>query len=351
MHLVVRDLVKYYAGAAAVKEVSFEVSQGSLLTLLGPSGSGKTTTLMAIAGFVQPDSGLIEIGGREITQLSPNRRGLGVVFQSYALFPHKSVFQNVAFPLEIRKQSRTEIATRVEHMLKRVGLAELHDRSIAQLSGGQKQRVALARALVFEPSVLLMDEPLGALDKKLREHLQQEIKSLQSSLGVTAIHVTHDQEEALVMSDRIGVMNNGELLQIGTPTQLYDEPANRFVAEFLGGVNLLPVTEMRRHSGEYEAVLAGGMSVPCHPCANLVSSGSWVGVRPERVRLGRAEAGLFTAKIKQRRYLGTNMQYELYGPNGVHLQARVASGDDQDVWEIGAQVGVSWSSRSAWLFD
>lgn len=351
MHVVVRDLIKYYAGAAAVKQVSFEVSQGNLLTLLGPSGSGKTTTLMAIAGFVQPDSGLIEIDGREITQLSPNRRGLGVVFQSYALFPHKSVFENVAFPLEIRKQARTEISTRVEHMLRRVGLAELQDRSTAQLSGGQKQRVALARALVFEPSVLLMDEPLGALDKKLREHLQQEIKSLQSSLGVTAIHVTHDQEEALVMSDRIGVMNDGELLQIGTPTQLYDEPANRFVAEFLGGVNLLPAAETRRHSGEYEAVLTGGISVPCQPCAKLVGNGSWVGVRPERVRLGEADVGLFTATIKQRRYLGTNMQYELCGPHGMHLQARVASGDDQHVWEVGTEVGISWTSRSAWLFD
>lgn len=351
MHLVVRDLVKRYAGAVAAKQVSFEVDEGSLLTLLGPSGSGKTTTLMAIAGFVRPDSGLIEIGGRDITHLSPNRRGLGVVFQSYALFPHKSVFENVAFPLEIRKQARTEIATRVEHMLKRVGLAELHDRSTAQLSGGQKQRVALARALVFEPSVLLMDEPLGALDKKLREHLQQEIKSLQSSLGVTAIHVTHDQEEALVMSDRIGVMNNGELLQIGTPTQLYDEPANRFVAEFLGGVNLLAVAETRSHSGEYEAELAGGVRVPCHLSARFSDSGSWVGIRPERVRLGNTDAGLFTAAVKQRRYLGTSMQYELDGPHGIRLQARVPSGDDQPIWEVGTQVGVSWSARSAWLFD
>lgn len=351
MQVVVSDLVKRYEGAAVVKHVSFEVAEGTLLTLLGPSGSGKTTTLMAIAGFVQPDSGLIEIDGKDITHLSPNRRGLGVVFQSYALFPHKSVFENVAFPLEIRKRSRSEITARVERMLSRVGLSELHNRNIAQLSGGQKQRVALARALIFEPSVLLMDEPLGALDKKLRERLQQEIKSLQSSLGVTAIHVTHDQEEALVISDRIAVMNDGELLQIGSPSQLYDEPANRFVAEFLGGVNLLPVAETRRYHGEYEAVLAGDVHVPCHPCARFSEPAAWVGIRPERVRLSSSNKGLFSATVTQRLYLGTSMQYELEVHQGLRLQARVPTDVSQPVWEEGAQVSVSWSAQSAWLFD
>lgn len=351
MQVVVRNLVKRYEGAAAVKHVSFEVAEGSLLTLLGPSGSGKTTTLMAVAGFVQVDSGHIEIAGKDITHLSPNRRGLGVVFQSYALFPHKTVFENVAFPLQIRKQAVSEISSRVERMLDRVGLVGLRDRNTAQLSGGQKQRVALARALVFEPSVLLMDEPLGALDKKLRERLQQEIKSLQSSLGVTAIHVTHDQEEALVMSDRIGVMNDGELLQIGSPAELYDEPSNRFVAEFLGGVNLLPVAETRRDDGEYQAILAGDVRVPCHPCTRLSDSGAWVGVRPERVHLSSGGDGLFPATVRQRVYLGTSMQYELDTPHGLRLQARVPVGDDRPVWDVDAQVSVSWSAHSAWLFD
>lgn len=351
MQVVVRDLLKRYADAAAVERVSFEVAEGALLTLLGPSGSGKTTTLMMIAGFVAPDGGHIEIAGNDVTRLQPNRRNLGVVFQSYALFPHKSVFDNLAFPLEIRKQPRADIKARVEKMLDRVGLAALRDRSIAQLSGGQKQRVALARALVFEPPVLLMDEPLGALDKKLREHLQQEIKGLQSSLGVTAIHVTHDQEEALAMSDRIGVMNDGQLLQIGSPAELYDEPATRFVAEFLGGVNLLPVSEAQRNDGECQALLAGGVRAPCHPSVSLAGTGAWLGIRPERVRLGSTDGGLFTAVVRHRVYLGTSMQYALEGPEGMRLQVRVATGEDQPVWEPDARVGVSWSARAAWLFN
>jgi ABC-type Fe3+/spermidine/putrescine transport system ATPase subunit len=351
MQVVVRNLLKRYANVAAVERVSFEIAEGALLTLLGPSGSGKTTTLMMIAGFVEPDGGNIEISGRDMTHLQPNRRGLGVVFQSYALFPHKSVFENVAFPLEIRGRPRAEVEQRVERMLGRAGLGALRDRSTAQLSGGQKQRVALARALVFEPPVLLMDEPLGALDKKLREHMQQEIKSLQSSLGVTAIHVTHDQEEALAMSDHIGVMNDGRLLQIGTPAELYDEPATRFVAEFLGGVNLLPVMEGRRHGDDCEAVLAGGIRAPCHPGAALTGAGAWLGIRPERIHLKPEDEGLFTAKVMQRVYLGTSMQYALSGPKGTQVQARTPTDEDRPVWEPGARVGVSWTARAAWLFD
>jgi putative spermidine/putrescine transport system ATP-binding protein len=349
--VAVRDLCKRYAGAPAVDRISFEVAQGMLLTLLGPSGSGKTTTLMMIAGFVEPDSGTIAISGRDVTALPPNRRGLGVVFQSYALFPHKSVFENVAFPLVIRRRPRAEIAQRVARMLDRVGLAALRDRSPAQLSGGQRQRVALARALVFEPPVLLMDEPLGALDKKLREQMQQEIKSLQSALAVTAIYVTHDQEEALALSDRLAVMREGRLLQIGTPAQLYDEPSSRFVAEALGSLNLLPVSAVRRRGAACEAVLPGGVRAPCRASAALSGGGAWLGIRPQRLRLGGAGDGLFTAEIRYRVYLGGHIDYQLAGPQGLLLQARRPAGEGERVWEPGERVAVSWAAEAAWLFD
>ncbi|UCI34917.1 ABC transporter ATP-binding protein [Mesorhizobium sp. B4-1-4] len=239
MNVSVRGLGKRYGLVRAVEEVTLDVRPGEFLSLLGPSGSGKTTLMMMIAGFEMPSSGDIRIGDRDVTYVAPNRRNVGMVFQRYALFPHMTVADNIAFPLRMRKVPKADAARRVADALALVQLEGYGKRLPRELSGGQQQRVAVARALVFEPPVLLMDEPLGALDKKLREQMQIEIKRLQQRLGVTVIYVTHDQEEALTMSDRIAVMRDGSLEQIGSPTELYDTPATPFVADFVGKTNFL----------------------------------------------------------------------------------------------------------------
>jgi putative spermidine/putrescine transport system ATP-binding protein len=225
--LQIRNLRKTYSNVVAVDDVSLTVHQGEFLTLLGPSGSGKTTTLMMIAGFVEPTGGSIVLGGRSLTRLPPHKRDIGMVFQHYALFPHLTVAANIAFPLEMRGMRKAEVERRVQAALDLVQLPDFGARYPRELSGGQQQRIALARAIVFEPSLLLMDEPLGALDKKLREHMQLEIKKIHHDLGVTVIYVTHDQEEALVMSDRIAVFNHGSIEQLGSPSDLYDRPRHR----------------------------------------------------------------------------------------------------------------------------
>jgi putative spermidine/putrescine transport system ATP-binding protein len=237
LHL--KRLSKHYGAARAVDDVSLSLAPGEFLTLLGPSGSGKTTLLMMIAGFVTPTSGSIRLGDRVISEMPPEKRNFGMVFQGYALFPHLTVARNIAFPLEARRQPKAEIEVRVAQALEMVQLAALRDRLPRQLSGGQQQRVALARALVFTPDILLLDEPLSALDKKLRAQVQLELKDLHRRLGLTFIYVTHDQEEALSMSDRIAVLRDGRLVQQGTPTELYTQPKTRFVADFLGASNFL----------------------------------------------------------------------------------------------------------------
>src|SRR5207249_1438913 len=237
-----RQLSKSFGPVRAVDGVTLGLARGELLTILGPSGSGKTTTLRMIAGFTQPSSGAVLLDGKDITGLPAHRRDIGLVFQNYALFPHLTAGQNVAFPLQMRKISASEVRRRVAEAFALVGLKGLEERHPRELSGGQQQRVALARALVFRPRLLLMDEPLGALDRKLREQMQLEIKHLQKTLGITVIYVTHDQEEALFMSDRVAVTNAGTIVQIGTPVDLYNRPADRFVADFIGESNFLSGT-------------------------------------------------------------------------------------------------------------
>jgi mannopine transport system ATP-binding protein len=281
---------KRYGAVGAVEDVSIEVRAGEFLSLLGPSGSGKTTLLMMVAGFESATAGSIRVGDRDLTHVPPNERGIGMVFQKYALFPHMTVAQNVAFPLKMRKLSKGEIAERVRRALSLVRLDDYGDRMPSQLSGGQQQRVAVARAIVFEPPVLLMDEPLGALDKKLREQLQIEIKSLQQRLGVTVVYVTHDQEEALTMSDRVAVINNGRLEQIGTPVDLYDSPGSVFVADFIGKMNFVD-GEWISSGGEAGMVRVSDLgSLPAlAPCANgaVVTARRPVraAIRPERLQL------------------------------------------------------------------
>jgi putative spermidine/putrescine transport system ATP-binding protein len=244
----------------AVEDVSATIEPGSFFTLLGPSGSGKTTTLMMVAGFTYPTRGEVFVGGRPVAGLPPQKRDLGMVFQSYAVFPHLSVFDNIAFPLEVRRARRAEIHQRVGEALELVRLQGYDRRLPRQLSGGEQQRVALARALVFRPRVLLMDEPLGALDKKLRAHMQLELKHIQRHLHVTVIYVTHDQEEALTMSDRVAVMRCGRIEQVGTPAELYDAPVSRFVADFLGESNFVDgVVVGASTAGRWLVRAAGGL--------------------------------------------------------------------------------------------
>ena len=240
--ITLTELCKAYGSVKALNNVSLNIAAGEFLTLLGPSGSGKTTLLMALAGFVRPDSGSILFGDREMIAIPPHKRGLGMVFQSYALFPFMTAAENVAYPLKIRGFSKSEQKARAEQALDTVELSGFGDRRISQLSGGQKQRVALARAMVFEPQIILMDEPLSALDKKLREHMQIELKALHHKLDATIVYVTHDQREALTMSDRIAVVNHGQIEQVETPQQLYRQPNSFFVADFIGESVSVPVT-------------------------------------------------------------------------------------------------------------
>jgi putative spermidine/putrescine transport system ATP-binding protein len=236
-------LSKSYGAFKALDEVSLEVAAGEFVTLLGPSGSGKTTLLMSIAGFADPDAGSIRISGREVLGVEPHRRNIGMVFQSYALFPHMTVGQNVAYPLKLRRMARAEREERTRRVLAAVQMAGYEDRRVDQLSGGQRQRVAVARAIVFEPDIILMDEPLSALDKKLREELQIELKHLHRRIGSTIIYVTHDQKEALTLSDRIAVMNRGRIVQVAAPREVYERPATAFVADFIGNSLLVPLAD------------------------------------------------------------------------------------------------------------
>ena len=280
----IQGLTKKFGQFCALDSVDLEVRSGEFLTLLGPSGSGKTTLLMAIAGFNRPDAGSIRFGESEMILTPPHRRNVGMVFQSYALFPHMSVAENVAFPLKLRQVSAQESTERVAEALATVQLSDLGDRSIDQLSGGQRQRVALARAFVFRPRILLMDEPLSALDKKLREQMQIELKHLHEKLGVTTVYVTHDQREALTMSDRIAVINQGRLAQVDTPHIIYNQPANPFVADFIGESTMLPLT--RDDSGglyfDKHLIAAGGARDSGADCSLVI--------RPERLFVIRDQA-------------------------------------------------------------
>jgi putative spermidine/putrescine transport system ATP-binding protein/spermidine/putrescine transport system ATP-binding protein len=246
----VRSLAKHFGTVKAVDDISFAAEPGSFLTLLGPSGSGKTTTLNIIAGFESPTAGEVFLGSESITTIPTYKRNIGMVFQNYALFPHMTVAENIAYPLKMRRVSKSQIDQMVAEAMQMVQLEGFGDRAPKQLSGGQQQRVAIARALVFNPPLLLMDEPLGALDKKLREQMQIEIKRIQKQTGITVIYVTHDQEEALVMSDQIIILNKGRLQQIGSPTEIYDKPQNRFVADFIGETNLLDA-EIRKENAHF----------------------------------------------------------------------------------------------------
>lgn len=282
VHVRLNKLTKKFGNVVAVCDLDLELAYGEFLAMLGPSGSGKTTTLMLVAGFEMPTSGEIFIDGRDVTKILPEDRGIGMVFQNYALFPHMTIFQNIAFPLKIRGIEKSEIRERVEAALHLVRLPAIIDRYPSQISGGQQQRVALARALVFRPSLLLMDEPLGALDRKLREQMQFEIKRIQEELKISVIYVTHDQSEAMAMADRVAVFNEGKLCQLGAPEGLYQKPANEFVAGFLGESNFLEVTINPDGSGCLRDGTRINLCVEEH--VQSAQRGRLV-LRPERMRI------------------------------------------------------------------
>jgi putative spermidine/putrescine transport system ATP-binding protein len=289
-HVDVRHIWKAYTpGNFVVRDVTFTLQPGEFLTLLGPSGSGKTSTLMMVAGFETPSEGEIHVDGKDVANLPPERRNFGVVFQGYALFPHMSVLDNVEFPLRMKRVARQQRRRRATDMLERVGLADLAARRPRELSGGQQQRVALARALVFEPDALLLDEPLGALDRRLREQLQLEIKEIQRRVGISILFVTHDQDEAMMMSDRIAVMDHGEIAQIGSPSDVYLHPDTSFVASFLGETNLIPVKFQGIENGQavvrYDNGMHGRARMPRTGSLPKPGAAALVSLRPERIRL------------------------------------------------------------------
>jgi putative spermidine/putrescine transport system ATP-binding protein len=352
--LVLHELVKRYGDALAVDGVDLEVRRGEFITLLGPSGSGKTTTLRMIAGFTLQSSGTVEIDGADMSRVPPYRRDVGMIFQNYALFPHMTAAQNIAFPLEMRRVGRPEIKRRVADALALVKLAGFGDRYPRQLSGGQQQRIAFARAVVFGPRLLLMDEPLGALDRKLREALQLEVMHFSRQLGATVVYVTHDQEEALVMSDRIAIFNNGKIEQLGGGEDLYDRPVSLFVADFIGESNIL--------RGRYEGDGDGGGwmtrgswrwrvgSVSAERAGLHTGAPAALVVRPERIRIvGSGEeipagANSVEAAITDVLYLGSDRKYGLALPDGQRAAVRQRrDGVGAREWPSGERVRLTWS--------
>ncbi|WEX79681.1 ABC transporter ATP-binding protein (plasmid) [Sinorhizobium numidicum] len=359
--VTVRQIVKHYGPVTAVDNVTVDVKAGEFLSLLGSSGSGKTTLLMMIAGFEMPTAGAIQIGTNDVTYIAPNKRNVGMVFQKYALFPHMSVRDNVAFPLRMRKMDRAQIDRRVEEVLAMVQLESFGDRAPAQLSGGQQQRVALARALVFEPPVLLMDEPLGALDKKLREQLQLEIKSLQQRLGVTVIYVTHDQEEALTMSDRVAVMSHGQVAQIGSPFSLYSEPASAFVADFIGKMNFLSAQYLGKAQSGLQVRLTESSTVSITRSLNghipELSPGLPVkaAIRPENISLsprGQGGPNAIPGIVDTSIYLGTHnvMLVNVEGRRDLSLHIQVPVGQDIPFFARGDAVDILLQNDAIYLF-
>ena len=347
---------KSYDGEVlVVKDLNIDIPKGEFLTMLGPSGSGKTTTLMMLAGFETPTNGEIYLDGDAISSIPPYKRGIGMVFQNYALFPHMTVNENLAFPLEVRKLNKSEIKEKVEKALSMVELQDFGNRMPLQLSGGQQQRVALARALVFEPRLVLMDEPLGALDKKLREQMQYEIKHIHGNIGITVVYVTHDQSEALTMSNRIAVFNDGKIQQISTPDVLYEKPENAFVAQFIGENNQLK-GKVKSINGNMCVVTTGkGDEIKSLKVnINTVGDASTVSLRPERVEINSTDSNLensFNARVKELIYLGD------------HIRTRVeVCGNDQFIVKVpnsykgadlkeGVSVKLSWRASDSRALD
>ncbi|WP_247452725.1 ABC transporter ATP-binding protein [Bradyrhizobium sp. 174] len=351
--IALKGISKMFGPVTALHPTDLNVEKGEFLTLLGPSGSGKTTLLNLIAGATGPTTGAILLDGRDITRMPPRERGIGMVFQNYALMPHMTVFENVAYPLRARHQPSNTIRAKVMEALDRVGLRGLEDRKPRQLSGGQQQRVGIARCIVYSPSIIMMDEPLGALDKNLREQMQGEIKRLHKDLGTTFIYVTHDQEEALNMSDRICLMSVGEIAQLGTPDELYFQPRSRFVAEFIGESNLF---SGRMISGD-QMTIAGNRSIS-------VPGGRWaegsellVMVRPERVRINDLDepikegTNVLNGEVTSSSFIGGMTRVIVNTENDLKITAKMISGRAEVRPAPGTRVQLCWSSSDVVVLE
>ena len=338
-----------------VKDLNVDVPQGEFLTLLGPSGSGKTTTLMMLAGFETPTSGEIYLEGEPISTIPPYKRGIGMVFQNYALFPHMTVNENLSFPLEVRKLSKSDTEEKVKKALSMVELDAFGSRMPMQLSGGQQQRVALARALVFEPRLVLMDEPLGALDKKLREQMQYEIKHIHERIGITVVYVTHDQSEALTMSNRIAVFNDGKIQQISTPDVLYEKPDNAFVAQFIGENNQI--------KGKVKSINGTNCVIETENGEDIVSlkvnvssvgENSTISLRPERVAINTSEGEFenkFEAQVKELIYLGDHIRTRVEVCGNDQFIVKVPNSYKGSNLEEGTKVKLSWKAVDSRALD
>jgi iron(III) transport system ATP-binding protein len=354
--IVIDRVTKRFGAVTAVRDLSLEIQDREFVTLLGPSGCGKTTLLRLIAGFMAPDAGVIRVGTTTVSTpasvVPPERRGMGMVFQNYAVWPHKTVYQNVAFGLEVRRLRRADVETRVARVLELVNLGGLERRYPSELSGGQQQRVALARSLVVEPGILLLDEPLSNLDAKLRERMRWELKELQRRTGITFVYVTHDQSEAMALSDRIAVLHQGEVVQMGGPRDVYAHPANKVVADFMGLVNLIPARVVRA-DGDASVVAIGGE----HPVTVALAPGMGVGhavllaVRPESVRLvapaPAARDGSVPGKIADITFLGNLSDGHVVLDDGTHVRVQLEPGA---AFDVGQRVGLRFAPGTCTVF-
>ncbi len=355
--LAISGLTKVFGTSTAVDGVTLRIRAGEMVALLGPSGCGKTTTLRMIAGLVEPTEGDVLIGGARVTHIPVHRRNIGMLFQNYALFPHLSVAENVAFGLQMRGLAKAAIRPKVETALTLVQLGDYTDRLPSALSGGQQQRVALARAIVIEPTLLLLDEPLGALDRNLRESMQVEIRQIQKRLGITAVLVTHDQEEALTMADRVVIMRDGKLEQVGTPEEIYSRPASRFVASFIGASNFLRGSVAGRYGDQSQVKLSGGGQVLV-PWADDGRKDVLISVRPEAVGLSPIDEaapdalGGTTATVQQVVYKGQATHVHLRLDDGEPFVAFLPNRQGESAGQsfaVGEKVWASWSPQSNWL--
>lgn len=346
--IVFRGVSKQYGSAVALHATDFSIRKGEFLSLLGPSGSGKSTILNIIAGAVAPTEGTIVLDGKDVSTVPPRERGLGMVFQNYALLPHLNVFDNVAFPLRIRGVAKSEIQQRVRNALERVGLTGYEHRKPREMSGGQQQRVGIARCIVYSPSVILMDEPLGALDKKLRDQLQGEIKRLHRDLGTTLVYVTHDQEEALNLSDRVCLMNGGRIAQLGTPDELYFEPVSEFVADFVGESNLI---EGVVQAEGVVRVAANRVLKVRSTEGHAIGSNVKVLVRPEKIdiveQMRADDDNTCAGTIAQVSFVGGMTRFELTLADGATLLVKGISARAAERANVGQQLAVRWAARDA----
>ncbi|MEO9517780.1 MAG: ABC transporter ATP-binding protein [Paracoccaceae bacterium] len=349
-----KGVQKSYDGETLViKDLNLRIARGEFVTLLGPSGSGKSTALMLLAGFEPPTRGTIKLNGQMLNSVAPFDRNIGMVFQNYALFPHMTVAENVAYPLKVRKMSRSDIEDRTRRTLGLVQLGGFGDRYPRQLSGGQQQRVAVARALVFDPVLVLMDEPLGALDKKLREEMQVEIKHIHENLGITMVFVTHDQDEALTMSDRVAVFDDGRIQQIDKPATLYERPANQFVANFIGETNMLPARVIGREGDSAQLQMDTGAVVQATVTGPLIQgSHAVLSVRPERLTINATEshANSMNAKLVETIYHGASAKMIFELEKGHRLTAQLGAGNPMLAMTAGTNAQVAFNAKDALVF-